>query len=213
MKVSKIILASLLGAVAISGAFADEFDGSRNRCKAKSDKIWVERTHDCIPQNPCENPNFDQYCNREFRNLQLADGEYIGLINYYADVNNIDCKAVPQNAKLIGQDYVICMGKDVLVFEFDDINDIVITKSKVENFFSDDLMHALCKIMGGTLEEKTDYVREPWLDCVKASEDRCKTASKYFDIGNPVDRMDVFRYGWARKDSCNIPVKVSSRWG
>ena len=126
----KKLMFGIAGVMAVlASANAAETADIKAACQASDKTLWVERNKVCIPKNPCENPNFDQYCNREFRNLQLADGEYIGLINYYADVNNIDCKAVPQNAKLTGQDYVICMGKDVLVFEFDDINDIVITKS------------------------------------------------------------------------------------
>ena len=54
MKVSKIMLASLLGVVAISGAFADEYDGPRNRCKARPDKVWVEREKICVPTDTCD---------------------------------------------------------------------------------------------------------------------------------------------------------------
>lgn len=69
MKVSKIMLASLLGAIAINSVMADEYDGPRNRCKAKSDKHWVEKTKECIPANPCDtnvainNPDvYRKYC-------------------------------------------------------------------------------------------------------------------------------------------------------
>lgn len=62
MKVSKIMLASLLGVVAISGAFADEYDGPRNRCKSKSDKYWVEKTHTCVPKNTCGDFEYKDYC-------------------------------------------------------------------------------------------------------------------------------------------------------
>lgn len=76
MKVSKIILASLLGAVAISGAFADEFDGPRNRCKAKSDKIWLEEVHSCVPKNPCTTGTEEEkneYCDEiTFSNISLS---------------------------------------------------------------------------------------------------------------------------------------------
>lgn len=76
MKVSKIMLASLLGAVAISGAFADEFDGPRNRCKAKSDKIWLEEVHSCVPENPCTTGTEEEkkeYCDEiTFSNISLS---------------------------------------------------------------------------------------------------------------------------------------------
>ena len=76
MKVSKIILASLLGAIAINSVMADEYDGPRNRCKAKSDKIWLEEVHSCVPKNPCTTGTEEEkeaYCDEiTFSNISLS---------------------------------------------------------------------------------------------------------------------------------------------
>ena len=154
MKISKMLLVSLLGVVVIGGAMADEYDGPRNRCQSKSDKIWVESTKACIPENPCKDSEYEKaYCNRAFANFQSPAGTdlYIDLINLYAENHALNCKAVPKESKLVGQDYVVCKGTDVMVFEFDDINDHAL--HNVSNYLND-LNAAVCVASGGQMQNK-----------------------------------------------------------
>ena len=160
MKISKIILVSILGAVVLNCAIADEYDGPRNRCKSKSNKIWVENTKTCIPENPCKESGYEKYCNRDFKEYQSPKGSnmYVHLINLYADSHNLKCSAVPKDADLVGQDFVLCKGNDVMVFEFDDISN----STFLETVYSADwntkqleaTIKAVCKAINGTIKKE-----------------------------------------------------------
>ena len=107
----------------ISSANAVDTSQIKAACQSSDKTLWVESNQVCIPRNPCENPNYEQYCNRVFANVQTGSDEYIEYINIYAKTHNLNCNAVPQSAKLIKDDYVVCMGNDVMVFEYDDIKE------------------------------------------------------------------------------------------
>jgi len=197
MKVSKIILASLLGAVMINGAFADEFDGPRNRCKAKSDKIWVERTHECIPTNPCKDSKYEEYCNRAFKDYQSPGGTdlYIYLIDFYAESHNLSCKAVPQDSSMFGQDYVVCQGTDVMVFEFDDINNYNIwSEYHPAQRPHQKTLEAICTAAGGSIEtisENKEICKMPNYNSCPTTLKEALAAYKKVNVGWEVIKIDL----------------------
>ena len=193
MQISKILLASLLGAVVINNVMADEYDGPRNRCKSKSDKIWVESTKECIPANPCKDSTYDTYCNRMFKDFEVkgiggewknesGDG-YKLLVAAYALGHDLSCKPLDAESKTIGQDYVMCYGDDVMVFEFDDINDINVKASfskEAREKYNDEYSRLFCEALGGGYN--TEYAV-----CTGISEERCvaadRLAFKYKNLG------------------------------
>ena len=186
MKVSKIILASILGAVVLNCANADDYDGPRNRCKSKSDKIWVERTKACIPENPCKDSNFEKYCNRDFKNLDTGLVGYKILIDVYTKTHGISCEPENTESKIFGQDYVLCQGQDVLVFEFDDIDDALFNNEEHAPFqFS---WEEMCRALGKTSLQK-DMEYGSYYECQGITEDDCdiitKSVNKYYNGGIP----------------------------
>ena len=164
----------------ISSANAIDTAQIKAACQSSDKTLWVERNQVCIPRNPCDNPNYEQYCNREFSNLQMVDREYEGIINYFAKVKNLDCKAVPQKSKLAGQDYVVCMGTDVMVFEFDDISN---KWEELRDCISDGARKAACIIMGGTYGPND-------LGCYGASENDCMMFNEPFSLGETAVQGD-----------------------
>lgn len=151
MKISKIMLAFVLMAVVVNSAIADDYDGPRNRCKSKSNKIWVERTHECIPENPCKDSKFEVYCNRLFRDTEVMELGYKILVESYARTHNLSCEPVDTESKLVGQDYVMCMGDDVMVFEFDDVNEHAIgfnTEKRDQRYMENNYPY-VCRAIGG----------------------------------------------------------------
>lgn len=118
----KTLLSVIAGLAVIGSANA----GIKETCLEHPDKlVWVEKTQRCIPINPCKSDDEKikaMYCVRRFRDVQTRGDLYKGLIELYAETYNVDCAPVEQEAKLIGQDYVLCKGSNVRVFEFDDIH-------------------------------------------------------------------------------------------
>ena len=186
---------TLLGIAGILAIISSANAVDTSQIKAASDKtLWVESNQVCIPRNPCENPNYNQYCNRDFANIQLADREYEAVINHYAEVKKLDCKAVPQDGKFIGQDYVVCMGNDVMVFEFDDINEHFTNY----NCLSDGAMKAVCVTIGGRYEMDGE--------CVAADKAACLMINKHFSFGEKLDNGDPLPCaGWTEeKSTCTL---------
>ncbi len=130
MKMKKIVLCAAAGIAAMSCANAAGIDVNqiKTACQSSDKTLWVERNQVCIPRNPCGSDKFRQYCSHVFRDVETQSDGYKVLIDLYARANNISCKPVNQDAKPIGQDYVLCDGTDVMVFEFDDIHDRAINK-------------------------------------------------------------------------------------
>ena len=121
----KLLFCVMVGVVAMSYARADDTARIKAACQASDKTLWVERNQVCIPRNPCNSSdqNILKYCNDTFRNVQTNAEGYMVLVDLYAQTHNLSCVPVEQKAKLVGQDDVICMGEDVMVFEFDDIRD------------------------------------------------------------------------------------------
>lgn len=151
MKMKKIVLCAAAGIAAMSCANAAGIDVNqiKTACQSSDKTLWVERNQVCIPRNPCKDEKYKQYCNRQFKDVQTRDVGYMVLVDLYAQAHNISCKPVRQDAKLVGQDYVVCQGNDVMVFEFDDISDFVLLDVSYEN----EMRKELCKAVGGVIYE------------------------------------------------------------
>ena len=166
----KMLMCAAAGAVVMSCASANDIDVNqiRTACQSSDKTLWVERNQVCIPRNPCKNDKFKSYCNRMFADVQTRDLGYMVLIDLYAQAHNLSCKPVRQDAKLVGQDYVVCNGTDVMVFEFDDIHDFVLLDISYEN----EMRKELCKAVDGVIyegESGSGY-------CHQITEEKCKLA-------------------------------------
>ena len=158
-------------------------------CKASDKTLWVERNQVCIPKNPCKDSKFEQYCNRDFRDYQSPKGSnmYVHLINLYANAHGLSCSAVPQDAKWAGQDFVVCQGTDIMVFEFDDIENKEVL-GFLPGVFSSQLsstIKALCLAVGGKYEQG-----EHSKEFCRISEAKCP-----YGLNNAIeDYVDVMFY-------------------
>ena len=152
----KFLTCVVAGAVAVSCAHADDTDKIKAACERSDKTVWVERNKVCIPRNPCNSSdqNILKYCNRTFADFESSGGTgaYIDLIEIYAATHGLDCRAIAQKSKLLGQDYVLCQGTDVMVFEFDDINDY---QPLHLNTWTERFVKALCTAGRGTLNNDT----------------------------------------------------------
>lgn len=158
----KMLMFAAAGAVAMSCASANDIDVNqiRTACQNSDKTLWVERNQVCIPRNPCKNEKFSQYCNRTFKDVQTRDLGYLVLIDLYAQTHNLSCKPVRQDAKLVGQDFVVCQGTDVMVFEFDDISDFVL----LDVSYKQKMGYELCRAAGGVRDGNF---------CLELSEQKC----------------------------------------
>ncbi len=127
MKTSKIIMGALVGLMAVSAVRAEEDMTAKIKTACqKSDKTyWVESTGACIPKNPCkDNVKYSSYCNKMFQDIQVSyENNYMFFVDLDKTLRGLDCEIQPTKAAPSGQDYVPCVGKDVMVYEFDDIDD------------------------------------------------------------------------------------------
>ena len=151
---NKILLSGLASLAVIgvaNGGITTEV--AREICLRHPDKyIWVENTKRCIPINPCKSDNetiVNTYCNRTFNNVQTHGALYKGLIELYSETHALQCEPVDQKAKLFGQDYVLCSGNDVMMFEFDDIHDSTLVNSL--SFYTN-LANGLCDAVSGNFD-------------------------------------------------------------
>ena len=152
----KLLMFVMCSIMAVSYARADDTAKLKAACEESDKTLWVERNRVCIPRNPCNSSdqNILKYCNRTFADFESSGGTdaYIDLINIYAATHGLDCRAVSQSAKLFGQDYVVCQGTDVMVFEFDDINDY---QPLHLNNWTERFVKALCTAGRGTFKDDT----------------------------------------------------------
>ncbi len=152
----KKTLLSVLAAVSVIGVASavPSVEDRKAMCEKYPEKyIWVANSAACIPINPCKSDNTqikDTYCNRVFSDVQTHGGLYKGLIELYAETYGLQCTPVEQQANSYGQDYVLCKGNDVMVFEFDDINDGNFGKSLD---FYDKLAKGLCDAVSGNFND------------------------------------------------------------
>lgn len=144
---NKKLVCAIVGIMSISGVNANEvgIDQLRIACQSSEKTLWVERNQLCIPRNPCKSEKFEAYCNRLFKDIQTLDLGYMVLIDIYAQTHGLSCKPVRQDSKLFGQDYVLCDGVDVMVFEFDDIHNHSLLSVPEERLFG------YCYAIGGQI--------------------------------------------------------------
>lgn len=188
----------------ISSANAVDTSQIKAACQSSDKTLWVERNQVCIPRNPCKDARYDKYCNRVFRDVQTHGNLYKGLIELYADTHNLSCVPVEQDSKAFGQDYVVCKGIDVMVFEFNDIHDTGSFWKLPLNFYKD-LATGLCSAVDGTFDEDVcgGINRET---CAKISQ-IIKKYDREFLRGDDSKRyISGASWGWAdyKTDSCII---------
>ena len=131
MKKTLFVIMGILAIV--SSANAVDTAQIKAVCQNSGKTLWDEHNQVCIPKNPCKNEKFEAYCNRIYKDVQLkgfrenlimqAYNGYKLLVEAYAIGHNLSCVPLDTDANALGDDYVICMGKDVMVFQFDDIAD------------------------------------------------------------------------------------------
>lgn len=158
----KKIVFGILALFVVAGSVSavPSVDDRRAMCEKTDGYVWVPKTKACIPVNPCKSDNFtikDAYCVDIFDEVQTHGDLYLGLVELYARAHKLQCAPVEQKAKLVGQDYVMCMGDDVRVFEFDDIQDSNSTKSS--DFFVN-LATGLCEAVGGYFDSDDNLCKD-----------------------------------------------------
>ena len=120
---TKIMTGVLAGVISNAAFAAPDVAAIKAACQSSDKTIWVEKNQICIPANPCtsDNMNAKQYCASLFMDDQTgADEEAMGVVDLYAKIHGLDCEPVKVEFNAVGQDYVTCVGNDVMVFEFDD---------------------------------------------------------------------------------------------
>ena len=185
MKVSKIILASMLGAAILGSAGADEYDGPRNRCKAKTDWYWVENTKTCVPKNPCKDGDgkYEKYCIRAFKDVQTERlFEAVDLAGGYLDLkgkNKPSCSNsfTGEEVGLLGQDYISCITSDdeYFVFEFDDTENSELEITEVKE--------VLCVAAGGQVFDR---------ECNGVDEEQCVKLRNTIRMVHKIESHRIF---------------------
>lgn len=177
----------------ISSANAVDTAQIKAACQSSDKTLWVESNQVCIPRNPCENPNYEQYCNRDFANMQVTGREYEAIVNIFAEAKKLDCKAVEQNGKVFGEDYVVCMGNDVMVFKFDDINEHF---ASTDNCLSEDAKHAVCIAVDGRYDgNRNCFVSNGDYDMINM-------INKHVSFGEKMGAGDYLPFaGWDSEES------------
>lgn len=193
----KKTLLGIAGVLAmISSANAVDTAQIKAACQSSDKTLWVERNQVCIPRNPCKNSKYDKYCNRIFRDVQTHHNGYKVMIEVFAKTHTLSCVPVDTNPKIVGQDYVICMGDDVMVFEFDDIHDDVIISD--DNYMYN-LYPFLCKAIDGNVLQDGNKSK-----CYTTTKDAC-------GVLNSVLKKHGFGYAtWVNNDNdmhCVISAK------
>lgn len=142
---TKIMTGVLAGVISSAAFAAPDVAAIKAACQSSDKTIWVEKNQICIPANPCTSDNMSvkQYCDQRFSNYQTPNDNIAkGMVELYA-LGRLECRAVDVQHSLFDQDYVTCIGNDVMVFEFDDTRNIDMTWE-----FSD-LASYVCDALGG----------------------------------------------------------------
>ena len=175
MKKTLLGIAGILAIISVANA-ADT-DKIKVACQSSDKTLWVERNQVCIPRNPCDNSKYEQYCNRDFKDVESRHYlTFRNMIDLYAETHNLSCKSVNTESKLVGQDYVVCMGDDVMVFEYNDISDnsLIPSKSDIRN-----VAKGFCLAAGGKLLSDVEY----GYNCGGLNESLCKKLSAAVGYG------------------------------
>lgn len=171
---TKIMTGVLAGVISSAAFAAPDVAAIKAACQSSDKTIWVEKNQICIPANPCtsDNMNAKQYCNTVFADDQTgSDNEAMGLVDLYAKTHGLDCEPVNVQFSAAGQDYVTCVGNDVMVFEFDDTRDMDHGLYRGTN----DFYHSfspVCEAAGGDIYQSSSdgYT---YYDCYGLSESVC----------------------------------------
>ena len=160
-------MGALAGLAVISSVRAEEDMTAKIKAACqKSDKTyWVESTGACIPKNPCkDNVYKEAYCSNIFKDIELTGkNEYMFLVDLDRTLRGLDCEVQPTKSKSSGQDYVPCVGRDVMVYEFDDIHDVTVQSDEFGMF-----RKAVCRVF---TENGISYGSEISLELCKKIED------------------------------------------
>lgn len=193
----KKLMFGIAGVIAIVvSASAVDTAQIKAACEASDKTLWVERNQVCIPRNPCKDSKFESYCNRMFADVELNELGYKVLVEAYARTHNLSCMPVDTKSKLVGQDYVICMGDDVMVFEFDDISEQNMYGFDNGKSYMKELYPYICKAIGGQSGADNNKA------CYGTTESNClqliSVLQKY--------GVDGFYSRW-EKDFCRLDVE------
>jgi hypothetical protein len=159
---TKIMTGVLAGVISSAAFAAPDVAAIKAACQSSDKTIWVEKNQICIPANPCtsDNMNAKQYCNTMFAGNQTgSDGEAKGVVDLYAKTHGLDCEPVNVQFSAAGQDYVTCVGNDVMVFEFDDTRDADHGFYHLVNDFHGSF-EVVCKAAGGDIYQSHSYSAE-----------------------------------------------------
>lgn len=120
---TKNLICGIVGTLAtISVASASE-----DECMQRQGMVWNSKDQVCISATPCEDSEYDEYCNRIFKNVQLQNGEDAKkLIDLYLSKQDLSCTEIDMDeAHLVGQDRIRCHLSDgsYTEFEFDDYSE------------------------------------------------------------------------------------------
>lgn len=152
---TKIMTGVLAGVISSAAFAAPDVAAIKAACQSSDKTIWVEKNQICIPANPCtsDNMNAKQYCSSLFADSQTGtDRGAMGVVDLYAKTHGLDCEPVSVEFNAVGQDYVTCVGNDVMVFEFDDTRD----PDHDFNYYAKDFygsFEVICKAVGGDLHK------------------------------------------------------------
>lgn len=156
---------------------ATDTEKIKEACQKNAQTLWVENTQRCIPVNPCDTSKsygdkYEKYCNRTFAKDNVDGDSYKFLVEVYAKKHGLDCMPKTADSAFVGQDFVVCQGNDVMVFEFDDISDAMAKPGRLD-------YEKVCRALGTKYEDGR---------CAGAKESDCdlylEIAKKYDDVNS-----------------------------
>ena len=186
----------IAGVIAVvASANAAETADIKAACQASDKTLWVERNKVCIPRNPCKDSKYEKYCNRMFKDVEVQEIGYKVLVEAFARTHGLSCVPIDTKSKFVGQDYVICMGTDVMVFEFDDISEHPL-KEGLLNTYMHNRYPYVCNAIGGDVLSKDNY------SCYGVTEDTCTV------LQNVLEKYKVDAHtSWNKeKASCHMSI-------
>lgn len=201
---TKIMTGVLAGVISSAAFAAPDVAAIKAACQSSDKTIWVEKNQICIPANPCtsDNMNAKQYCNTVFADDQTgSDEEAMAVVDLYAKTHGLDCEPVNVQFSAAGQDYVTCVGNDVMVFEFDDTRDADHGfYHRVKDFHGS--FEVVCKAAGGDIYQSSSDGYSAY-ECYGLTESVCGMVEDimfnkhqtgvlpYYGVNNPVCYLGV----------------------
>ena len=179
MKPKNLICYTLLGLTICGSAFAASVEDRKAFCDKYPDKyVWVRKTEECIPINPCLSSNEsikNLYCNIVFQNVYPSDyeGQEKDLVNLFAASRDMDCFA---QDIVDGENIVICKGDDVLVFEFPSIYKQNKTIDELNTSDIRSVIYKMCtNVFNGKMAKDLENPKK--FECKEANYEWCENAS------------------------------------